>query len=171
MSDSKPSCQICGRGLSDPKSVAAGVGPICGNRGYTGRVQNRHGSSLGGWSNLGEWEVVNHPCYSCKAFCLPKKDDEKPVDGGFLVRYQERDQPEQIEFFGDNAIGGYCRKFEELVDGNQIGDNTACNGSLYTPRKTPDQMPKTGILVNRVASTESTLSLSHPELTYEQISP
>lgn len=33
----KPRCAICGRGLRDPISIAAGVGPVCGGRSGTGR--------------------------------------------------------------------------------------------------------------------------------------
>jgi hypothetical protein len=28
-------CSICGRALSDPESVAAGIGPVCGGRGHS----------------------------------------------------------------------------------------------------------------------------------------
>lgn len=119
-------CSICGRALSNPASIAAGVGPICGGRGYRNRIAGRFGNPRWGWSEIAEWEVVNHPCYSCKHFRFPNKGKELTLeDGNRRVSFPAKDpytgkRPlnratgrEEIKTFPPKAIGGLCRYLNE----------------------------------------------------------
>jgi hypothetical protein len=138
----RPACGICGRPLSAPASIAAGVGPICGGRNYKGRIRDRHSSSLGGWKSLEAWEHVNEPCYTCKFFQVPGKDGEITLESG--DRFVRMEGLEQV--FSAQAIGGFCKKLDDLVDGNLINEERGCMGDLYRARKPKEEMPQTGIL-------------------------
>lgn len=158
-------CQICGRPLSSPASIAAGVGPVCGGRSYTNRVKGRHASFSGGWKDLNAWETVNHPCYSCKWFKVPPKDGEVSyvdrVSGQvcYLARMKKSDPWTR---FPPLSIGGHCSQMEQMVDGNQINAATACGGEHYVARKDKSEKPRQGELVTPNGTV--TLDLSHPEL-------
>ena len=137
-------CAICGRALSNPQSVARGVGPVCGGRMYVSRIRSRYGSCIGGWSAIEEWEKVNCPCYSCKLFEFPAKGQEVKTEDGFRVIIHG------LSFdFSKDAIGGYCKAYKVLVDGNLINEHTWCKGKLFIRRKSEEETPKVGLLRNR----------------------
>lgn len=142
-------CRICGRPLTARSSVATGVGPVCAGRGYQGRIRARFGSGLGGWSEIEEWEKVNHPCYSCKLFEFPHKDNEIIIPDGYRVEMHGVKAD-----FDKNGIGGFCRNFLELVDGNLINEKCACKGSEYIARKKEDEQPQVGLLHGRDGQVE-----------------
>lgn len=121
-------CQICGRPLTSPESLASGVGPVCGGRGYQSRVSGRHGGKS--WQGMEAFEQECNPCYSCQLFNVPHKDDEQPVDGGFVVTMEQKSRR-----FGEDAIGGYCKALRMLVDGNLCRQWTQCYGDRFQPRK------------------------------------
>ena len=135
-------CSICGRPLTNPTSVAKGVGPICGARNYSGRIRARHGSYLGGWTEIEAWEHVNNPCYSCKLFIFP--NTEETQEGGRVVTHKHLQK-----LFHLSAIGGFCKKLQILVDGNTIGDKRECGRTGYLKRKTSSEQPSGGILVGK----------------------
>ena len=134
-------CAICGRPLTNTASVARGVGPICGGRAYMGRIMNRFGASGYGWSTHAEWEKVNNPCYSCRQFTIPGKEEETRQKGERMVAMMGRRRT-----FDLNAIGGYCAVLKTLVDGNQINQQTECQGAGYSCRKAADEQPAIGLL-------------------------
>lgn len=134
-------CAICGRTLTNPASIAAGVGPICGSRNYLGRIQSRYGVGKGGWTSLSEWEAYNHPCISCEKFKVPPADCEEQVEAGYKVRVNQLER-----IFPLNAIGGYCKQLKCLVDGGKIGKEVECKGLGFSRRKSKI-LPKQGTLI------------------------
>lgn len=124
-----PTCQICGRALSSPESISAGVGPICGGRNYKGRISSRHQGGYG-WTNIQEWEAHNEPCYTCIHFQLPGKEQEIEDGDEFLVFMQG-----MAESFPADSIGGHCKKLKNLCDGNAIRRKAACHGEHYEKRE------------------------------------
>lgn len=143
------SCRICGRPLSNPASVASGIGPICGSRNYRGRISLRFGSSLGGWTEIEAWEKVNHPCYSCKFFEFPTKGNEIETPKNFRVEMHGL-----VQEFPKDAIGGFCKKVIELVDGNLINEGTACGGRDFITRRKTGELPEIGLLQDRSGQIE-----------------
>ena len=123
-------CAICGRPLTNPASIAAGVGPICGSRSYSSRIFARHGGGMNGWGGIDAWAKVNNPCFKCKHFKFPDAKQEKRVSStSFEVSMSGCSQR-----FGANSIGGFCSKNKRLVDGNNIGSDTGCMGIDYEAR-------------------------------------
>ena len=133
-------CSICGRPLTNPSSVARGVGPICGGRQYLSRIYGKWGISGAGWSSIGEWETVNYPCYTCKNFQVPSKE-VRTKDGWEITA-----NGQQSTIKGQYAIGGYCKALQAIVDGNQINTAVACKGLDYH-RRSDKPILKDGSLV------------------------
>lgn len=136
------SCSICGRPLTNPTSIRAGVGPICGKRNYTQRVASRWCGS-NGWESIEEWEAVNYPCYTCSHFSVPPEGGETDMPGGFkCVKMQEK-----VFLFEPEAIGGHCSVLDRLVDGNTIQLDVACGGIEFNRRASKKEtMPGKGRL-------------------------
>lgn len=102
---------------------------------------NRFGSSGYGWSTHAEWEKANDPCYSCKQFTIPGKDEEVKQKGERIVTTMGRRRA-----FDLNAIGGYCAVLKKIVDGNLINKKTECEGTGYSCRKSAEEQPAVGLL-------------------------
>jgi hypothetical protein len=109
----------------------------------------RFGSSLGGWSEIEEWEKVNSPCYSCKNFEFPIKGQEKKTPDGYRVEMHS-----DVGSFEKNSIGGWCKALRVLVDGNLVKNESACAGCYFQTRKKESEQPQVGLLIGRDGQTE-----------------
>lgn len=132
-------CAICGRPLTNPASIAAGVGPICAGRSYVSRIYQRFGAQSG-WGGIQEWAKVNNPCFKCKHFKFPDAKQEKRVS----VKEYEVSMDGNTQRLSATSIGGCCTKHNRLVDGNTINSDTSCLGIDHESR--PDNAAAVGLL-------------------------
>lgn len=129
-------CAICGRPLSNPQSLARGIGPVCAGRGYGQRIFARHGCAVGGWTTFDAFHVVNTPCYSCKYFQFPVQ--ETPLEGGGWQ--VEMKGGKKAKTTDSSAILGYCGQLKRCVNGNTIRTRTACGGQKYVAREVLEEV-------------------------------
>jgi hypothetical protein len=95
-----PACSVCGKPLSDPESLKAGIGPLCRAKGWTKEMWQAKMATLKADEVPEGWVKLSEVADLCRKEGIPvtrlvravggDRGMEDPIDPMFLVKYVGR---------------------------------------------------------------------------------